>query len=101
MVFMVDLMATTVLDKHARLNIRVRPEVKGRIERAAHISGKTLTDFAVSILSESADGVLERHEAAKLSSTDREIFLRVLDERTKPNQQLLKARKSHKRIIAK
>lgn len=75
--------------------------MKDRIERAAHISGKTLTDFAIGILSDSADGVLERHEAAKLSSTDREIFLRVLDGRTKPNQQLLKARKTHKRVIAR
>lgn len=94
-------MPTTVIDKHARLNIRLRPEVKDRIERAANISGKTLTDFAVSVLSESAEGVLERHEAATLSDRDREIFLSVLDEKAKPNALLRRSRKTHKRLIAK
>jgi len=79
----------------------LRPDIKERIERAANLSGKSLTDFAVNALSETADGVLEHHEAATLSDRDREIFLRVLDERAKPNEMLLRSRKAHKRLITK
>lgn len=94
-------MPTTIINKDARLNIRLRPDIKERIERAANLSGKSLTDFAVNALSETADGVLEHHEAATLSDRDREIFLRVLDERAKPNEMLLRTRKTHTRLITK
>jgi len=94
-------MPTTIIDKDARLNIRLRPDIKERIERAANLSGKSLTDFAVNALSETADGVIEHHQTTTMSDKDRDIFLRVLDERVNPNALLLRSRKTHKRLITK
>lgn len=94
-------MATTVIQKDARLNIRLRPDIKDRIEKAASLSGKTLTDFAISALSETADEVLERQHVTKLSDRDRDIFLRILDKKSKPNALLIRAAKTHKRLIVK
>lgn len=92
-------MTTPVIEKDARLNIRIRPDIKDRIEKAANISGKTLTDFAISALSETADQVLERHHVTELSDRDRDIFLRVLDQKSKPNALLIRAAKTHKKLI--
>lgn len=92
-------MAAPVTRKDARLNIRVRPDIKDRIEKAANISGKTLTDFAVSALSETADEVLEHYHATELSNHDRDIFLNVLDQKSRPNKLLVRAAKTHKRLI--
>ena len=92
-------MGNPVIEKDARLNIRVRPEIKDRIARAANISGQSVTDFAVRALSETADEILERNHVTELSDRDRDIFLRVLDEKAKPNELLIRAAKTHKRLI--
>ncbi len=94
-------MGTQAIEKDARLNIRVRPDIKDRIEKAANISGKTMTDFAISALSKTADEVLEQHHVTELSDRDRDIFLSILDKKSKPNAQLIKAAKTHKRLILK
>lgn len=94
-------MAAPVIQKDARLNIRVRSDIKDRIEKAANISGKTMTDFAVIALSEKADGVLEHYNATELSNRDRDIFLRILDQKSAPNELLVRAAKTHKRLIIK
>lgn len=94
-------MPTTIIEKDARLNIRIRPDIKDRIEKAASISGKSMTDFAVSALSETADEVLERYQVTELSNRDRDIFLSILDQKSEPNEFLRRAVKTHKRLIVK
>lgn len=95
-------MATRMVkDKNARLNFRLKPEIKDRIEKAATISGKSTTDFAVAALSETADEVLERYHVAKLSNSDRDMFLAILDRADKPNALLKRAAKTHKKLIVK
>lgn len=95
-------MATTVVKENdARLNFRLRPEIKDRIEKAAAVSGQSITDFAVAALSETADEILESYRMAKLSDRDRDIFLAVLDRADKPNANLKRAAKTHKRLIIK
>lgn len=93
-------MATQVLrEKDARLDFRIRPDLKDRIEKAANVSGRTVTDFAVSTLVDMADEVLERHNVAQLSNRDRDVFLRILDRDATPNAKLLRAGKTHKKLI--
>jgi uncharacterized protein (DUF1778 family) len=94
-------MATKLIQKDARLNIRIRPDIKDRIEKAASISGKTMTDFAVSALSETADEILDHYHVTELSNRDRDIFLNILDQKSKPNDLLVRAAKTHKRLIIK
>jgi uncharacterized protein (DUF1778 family) len=92
---------TNEKEKEARLNVRLRTDLKDRIEKAANISGKSITDFAVSTLIDTADEIIERHHTAKLSDRDRDIFLTILDKAAKPNQFLRRAGKTHKKIIIK
>lgn len=68
-----------------RMHFRLNPEIKARVARAAAITGQGLTDFAVSVLSERADEILERHDTLLLNSVDYRFFLKSLDHSRKPS----------------
>lgn len=85
----------------ARLNIRLSTEIKERIEKAAIVSGLSLTDFTVANLSQAADEALERHHQRKLSNRDRDIFLTMLDDDEEPNKALKDAFQAHDELIAR
>ncbi len=85
----------------ARLNFRLPPEIKERIENAALISGVTVTDFAINALANTAEEVLEKHQSRVLSDRDREIFLAMLENPPEPNEALKKAVKEYKKRIIK
>ena len=88
-------------EKDARMDFRLRPDLKERIEKAASVSGKSVTDFAVATLLETADEILERYHVAQLSNRDRDLFLAILDQDSKPNKKLLRAAKTHTKLIVK
>lgn len=83
----------------ARLNFRLPPEAKEKIERAAVASGLTVTDFAVHVLINSADEVLERQQTRKLSDRDRDAFIALLDADDEPNNALKGAFQAHRELI--
>jgi uncharacterized protein (DUF1778 family) len=85
----------------SRLNFRLPSEVKEKIERAAVVSGLTVTDFAIHSLIASAEDVLERHQATVLSNRDRDLFLALVESDEKPNEALLDAVKDFKRLISR
>ncbi len=85
----------------SRLNFRLPIELKERIEKAAIISGVTVTDFAIGILGNSADEVLEKHQIRTLSNKDRDLFLEMLENPPQPNEALLKAVKEYKTRVKK
>jgi len=69
-----------------RMNFRLDPEIKVRVARAAAITGQGLTDFAVSVLSEKADEIIERHDNILLSGTELDFFLSALEDNSKPSK---------------
>jgi uncharacterized protein (DUF1778 family) len=85
----------------SRLNFRLPVELKERIEKAAIISGVTVTDFAISKLADSADEVLEKHQTRTLSNKDSDIFLEMLENPPQPNEALLNAVKEYKSRVKK
>lgn len=85
----------------ARLNFRLPSEAKEKIERAAVVSGLTVTDFAINALVSSAEDVLGRHHITTLSDRDRDLFLAMLDADDVPNEALRSAAETHKRLITK
>ncbi len=85
----------------ARLNFRLPPEIKERVETAALISGITVTDFAITALNGAAEAVLEKQNARMLTNRDRDIFLDLLENPPVPNEALINAVKSHKERIIK
>ena len=86
-------------ENFARLNFRLPNEVKEAIERAAVVSGLTVTDFAINALVNSANEVLERHHIRTLSDRDRDAFLALLDSHQEPNEVLKKAAEDYKQFI--
>lgn len=85
----------------ARINFRLPNEMKEVVERAAIVSGLTVTDFAIQALVERANEVLEHHEVRILSDRDRDVFLALLDEEPMPNEALRGAFAAHDQLIAK
>ena len=83
----------------SRLNFRLPVELKEKIERAAVVSGVTVTDFAISALVNSADNVLEKHQNRVLSDRDRDIFLALIENPPEPNEALKKAVQEYKKRV--
>lgn len=65
--------------QQSRLNVRLSPEVKARVARAAGIVGQDLTEFAVATLNQRADEILEKHDTILLADEDYRFFLDALD----------------------
>ncbi len=83
----------------SRLNVRLSPEIKARITRAAHILGQDLTEFASIALNERADEVIAKNEEFTLSEADRQAFLDILsgDFDREPTEKSLKLAAEYKR----
>ena len=82
----------------ARLNFRLSAELKQTIEEAAARMGRTVSDFAVSTLVETARNVIEQENITRLSKRDRDIFLAALDDKNaRPNRALAAAAKKYKK----
>ena len=75
------LMATT---KSERLELRLTPHQKQDIERAAAISGRSVTDFSVPLLVEEAGDVIRQERELQMSKDAWDAFNRVLNEPAKP-----------------
>jgi uncharacterized protein (DUF1778 family) len=93
-------MAESILSE-ARIEFRLPTEVKRQIEKAAQVSGRTVTDFAKDVLTREAQAVLDQHETISLSDRDRDAFLAMLESDPTPNAALLAAAKRHPKRVAR
>jgi len=82
--------------KKDRLEARLSPEVKERLEQAAKLEGRTLTDFVIDAALGAASTIIERHQAIELSAVDRELFFRVLMDPPAPNEALREAARRYR-----
>lgn len=81
-------MATT---RTERLVARVTPEQKELIEHAAHLTGRTLTDFILAAVQEAAGRAVREHEVLTLSARDSLAFARAILDPPTPNDALRRA----------
>jgi uncharacterized protein (DUF1778 family) len=79
-----------------RIDVRLRPEQKSEIERAAHIQGLTLTDFIVQNAVANARQTIREFETWTLERPDAEIFAAALMQPATLGPQLTQAAKRHK-----
>jgi len=79
-----------------RLDLRLRPEQKAEIERAAHIKGLTVTDFIVQNAVATARQAIREYETWTLERPDAEIFATALMEPATLGPQLTQAAKRYK-----
>jgi uncharacterized protein (DUF1778 family) len=70
------------------LNIRIRPEERGLIDRAAMLTGKTRTDFVLEAARQAAEATLLDRTMFAVSPEAHAEFLVRLDAAPKPNARL-------------
>jgi len=64
--------------KVARIEARLNPEQKRRIEYAARLKGTSVSDFMVLSADDAAARAIQEHEVWTLAGRDRELFVRAL-----------------------
>lgn len=74
--------------KRATLSIRIKPELRGLIDRAAHLLGKNRTDFVLDAARHAAEDALLDRTIFTVSPTAYREFLARLDAPPKPNARL-------------
>jgi uncharacterized protein (DUF1778 family) len=70
------------------LNLRIRPEERGLIDRAAMLTGKTRTDFVLEAARHAAEAALLDRTVFAVSPEAYAEFLARLDAPPKPNARL-------------
>ncbi len=86
--------ASNRTSKREALNIRIRPNDRDLIDRAAELTGKTRTDFVIDAARHAAgDALLDRSLVVVDAKAYRQ-FLARLDAPAKPNKRLLKTLKA-------
>jgi len=79
---------TTSRLKAERLETRVTREQKRLLQRAADLSGRSLSDFVISSAQEAALRTVQQFEVITLSARDQEIFVKALLNPPRPNAAL-------------
>jgi uncharacterized protein (DUF1778 family) len=71
--------------KIERVEARLNPDQKRRIEYAARLAGTSVSDFMVSSTENAAVRAIEQHEVWTLAAKDREVFVKALLRRRAPS----------------
>lgn len=77
--------------KERRIDLRIQPEAKEIIQKAADLMGMSVSSFLVFTGLKAARAELSGQNETKLSDRDRDLFLRALDSPPAPNAALLAA----------
>ena len=77
--------------KRDTLNLRVRPELRGLIDRAAELLGKNRTDFVLDAARHAAEDALLDRTVFLVSPKAYAEFLKRLDVPPRPNARLRRA----------
>lgn len=94
-------MADTAIDspdqsRGARLDARVSKVQKELFQRAAALSGRSLSDFVVASAQEAANRVIRDHAAIRLTQAEQAAFVRGLLKPAAPNARLRRAVAAYK-----
>jgi len=87
-------MPRAVVEDNQRMNLRIRPEQKAVLVRAAALKHTDLTDFVLQNALRQAEAVIEEAESVRLSARDSLRVLELLENPPSPNERLLAAAKA-------
>jgi uncharacterized protein (DUF1778 family) len=76
------------------LNLRVKPEERNLIDRAASLTGKTRTDFVLEAARHAAEEALLDRAVFAVSPETYAAFIARLDEAPRPNERLRRTMQS-------
>jgi uncharacterized protein (DUF1778 family) len=77
--------------KRVALNLRIKPQVRELIDRAAELAGKNRTDFVLEAARRAAEDTLLDRTVLSVSPQAYRQFLARLDAPPRPNKRLLKS----------
>ena len=80
--------------------MRVKPSDKGRMSRAAEVSGVKLTTFLRASAAREAQRILREHQTTTLSKRDRLMLLEALDNPPRPTPAARQAVRDYRSRIA-
>lgn len=85
----------------ARLEARISPDLKRRLEYAASLRGSTLTEFVVQSAQDAATRTIRENEVLVLSEDASMAFAEFLLNPPGPNQKAMEAGKRYKAMLGK
>ena len=80
----------------ARLEVRVSVAQKSLLQRAAVLSGRTLSEFVVASAQDAACRVIAEHESIRLSREEQSAFVQALLQPPAPNARLKRAAEAYR-----
>jgi len=81
-----------------RVEIRMTPRQKQKIERAASLQGTSVTDFILNQVQPAATATIQEFELMELRDKDRRIFVEALLNPPEPTEALKAAVARHEQI---
>jgi uncharacterized protein (DUF1778 family) len=81
----------------ARLEARVSRTQKNLLQRAAALSGRTLSEFVVASAQAAATKVIQDHDTIQLSRAEQTAFVKTLLNPPAPSRRLRKAAAAYKK----
>jgi uncharacterized protein (DUF1778 family) len=85
----------------ARLEARISPALKQRLEYAASLRGSSLTEFVVQSAQEAATRTIRENEVLTLSEQASVAFAELLLNPPGPNEKAMAAAKRYKALLGK
>lgn len=76
---------------YERLEAKIQPEIKRLAERAALVSGVTLTDYLIKLIQENAPKTLKAYTEIKLKNDQFDKFLSICNSDRELSKELKKA----------
>ncbi len=89
----------TAEQRGARLEARVSAAQKSLLQRAAALSGRTLSEFVVASAQDAANKVIQDHAAIELSRSEQIAFVTALLDPPKPSARLRRAAAAYRQQI--
>jgi uncharacterized protein (DUF1778 family) len=90
---------TATSDRGARLEARISHTQKALFQRAADLSGRTLSEFVVATVQEVAAKTVHDHEAIRLSQAEQTAFVMALLDPPAPSAKLRQAYQAYKQEL--
>lgn len=86
-------------DRGARLATRISHKQKTLFQRAADLSGRSLSEFVVTTLHEAASKVVQQHDVIELTKAEQTAFVKALLDPPAPSARLRKAYAEYKQEL--
>jgi uncharacterized protein (DUF1778 family) len=88
------------INRTARLEARIAPDVLAVVKQAAELQGRSVSDFVVSAAQEAAHKTIEEVGIIRLSAEDQRRFVELLLNPPVPSPALLRAKEAHALLIS-